>query len=195
LTAEGLVVRQPRKKLQIAPITLEDVDQAYEVRRLLEPHATLLVIASDDSAIADSLQGLLAHAKSIQAQSYEELDLEEYLSIDFKLFEIFLAAAGQTFFGEILAYVEKRSLRIRTFLEASSLWPDSMSQIITAEHIDIIEAMLQKNAPQALEAVNLHLTNGKVRTQKALAKRLKNPVGAPAIENLEGNLEVVNKGG
>lgn len=175
LSADGLIDYEPHKRPRVSEITEEEVHQVYEIRRLLEPHATELVIGTmaQNRDIKDSLETLLKRAEDICQSKLGDVDIDTYLSIDLELYDILLSISGETLFGDVLAFVGDRSIRIRTFLEAGS---EELAQRviheITQEHLHIIQALLHQNKPEALKYVAQHLNNGEVRTMAALTKRM-----------------------
>lgn len=57
LALEGLVVRRPRAGTTVAPLDLVDIRQAYEARRLIEPHCAALAARHATAADIDDLDG------------------------------------------------------------------------------------------------------------------------------------------
>lgn len=175
LSADGLIDYEPHKKLRVATITEEDVFQAYEVRRLLEPYAASLVTRdiSRDSNLKESVQKVCEKAREILQNPVDRIDYEDYLSIDLSLHDIFVEAAGKTLFREVFVFVGDHSLRIRTFVEAvSKASPNKMTHTITEEHLQILEALLTHDPDEAQKRVSQHLANGEARTIEVIRKRL-----------------------
>lgn len=171
IKAEGFIEYEPHKKPLVAKITEEDVRQAYEIRRLLEPHAASLVIAAitKDPHVEVSLKNLLEQAEGLCNTPPGFTDYELYTSIDLKLNDIFLAASGKTLFREIFNFVNTRSFRIRTFVEAvSKKRQTNIMHLITREHIAIIQAILKGDENEAKRMVSRHLLNAEVRTMEEI---------------------------
>src|SRR5262245_27237768 len=55
LALEGLVVRRPRSGTNVAPLDLIDVRQAFEARRMIEPHCAALAATQATEAEIQSL--------------------------------------------------------------------------------------------------------------------------------------------
>jgi len=173
LKTEGLIDCEPHKKLQIAKITEENVRQVYEVRKLLEPHAVSLVIASisKNPQLKENLRIVHEQARKIISTAINAYRYEDYIEIDMKLNEIFLQGPGNTLFGELLAFVGDRSMRIRTFVEATcQVKPMNVIHTITEEHQTIIQAMLDGNIAEAQMGLHRHLLNGESRTLEEIFK-------------------------
>ena len=176
LQTDGLIHYESHKRLRTSDITEEDVSQVYDVRKILEPHAVTLVIASlsKDSRLVATVERLREKAEEISKATPEEISFEEYMQIDFTLNDIFTEAAGKTLFHDVLTLVEDRSLRIRMFAESASKNNSSnMIHSITKEHLEIIDALLERNTAEAKAAVLNHLKNGELRTLETIKIRLK----------------------
>ena len=149
--------------------------QIYEVRRLLEPYAATRVIdaAPKDPLLMKDLRRLFEKASQVCNSDNDRIDTQSYLDIDARIDEIFLRSAGKTLFGEVYNFVEERSLRVRTFAEAvSSDSQAELMRLVTAEHLSILEALIEGNIDIAKVRVLQHLKNGEARTLKALQEKL-----------------------
>jgi len=176
LQTDGLIHYESRKRLRISDITEEDVSQVYDVRKILELHAATLVIASlsKDSRLVATVERLREKAEEILKTPLEAINFEKYLQIDLTLNDIFTEAAGKTLFHDVLTLVEDRSLRIRMFAESASKNNSSnMIHSITKEHLEIIDALLERDTAEAKAAVLNHLKNGEQRTLETIKVRLK----------------------
>jgi DNA-binding GntR family transcriptional regulator len=175
LSNDGLINYEAHKKLRVSKIIPEDVRQIYEVRRLLEPYAAIRVIdaAPKDPSMMNDLRRIFEKASQVCNSDNDRIDTQAYLDIDAQIDEIFLRAAGKTLFGEVYNFVEERSLRVRTFAEAvSSDSQAELMRLVTAEHLSILEALIEGNIDIAKVRVLQHLKNGEARTLKALQEKL-----------------------
>jgi len=193
LSADGLVERARNKTALVAKITTEDVQQVYEVRKLLEPYAASLVAKklSINPNLEESLCAIEEEAEEIQkilttaTKSLTSSQYEAYLKIDLRLQEVILEALGNTLLGNIFSLVGNHSLRIRSFAEAIS--GPSRGEVlrnINGEHLTIIEVLLGKDSRKVQKVVKQHLDNAEERTLRAVRKvsneqgdRLHNKVG------------------
>ena len=175
LSNDGLINYEAHKKLRVSKIIPEDVRQIYEVRRLLEPYAATRVIdvAPKDPLLMKDLRRLFEKASHVCGNDKDRIDTKAYLEIDAQIDEIFLRSSGKTLFGEVYNLVEERSLRVRTFAEAvSSDSQAELMRLVTAEHLSILEALIEGNIDIAKVRVLQHLENGEARTLKALQEKL-----------------------
>ena len=171
LNTEGLIEYRPHKKVQVCNITELDVRQIYEVRRLLEPYAASLAVKAIPKMpeLREHAKKIRDKAKEISLMPIEKINYKSSTEIDLGLNEIFLMAAGKTFFGEIFSFVLGRSLRIRTFVEAVTKGkPSGLVHTINNEHLVIIKALLEKNRDKLCVAVGEHLRQAENRTLQEL---------------------------
>jgi len=78
LSLEGLVQRRARSGTTVTPLDLQEVEQAFEVRYLLEPHGAALAArhatASEIEAIANAFEGAEAYAKQRDFRTLVAMD-------------------------------------------------------------------------------------------------------------------------
>jgi len=177
LVSDGLVERTRNKTALVAKITIEDVQQVYEVRKLLEPYAASLTSKrlSSDHNLEDKLRGVKEAAEEIQGilttatTSLTTSQYEVYLGIDLRLQEVILEALGNSFLRNILSLVGNHSLRIRSFAEATAEpSKDDVLHHINGEHLAIIETLLGKHTGRTQKTVEKHLDNATERTLQAV---------------------------
>lgn len=174
LTVEGFLEGEPHRTVRVADIAEADIHQVYGVRRLLEPPAAYRAAKaiSTDSYLKGLLKTVQISAKKISRTPLDRIDKNAYLRIDTKLHEAFLHAVDP-FFREVLDFVGVRSLRIRTFAEATSKnKSNGLIQAVTEEHLKIIQTLLEEDAQKATAIVKQHLENGEARTLEAIRNRL-----------------------
>jgi DNA-binding GntR family transcriptional regulator len=167
LKAEGLIDNEPHRKPQIADITEEEVKQVYEVRKLLEPYAATLVVENlaKDLELKGKLLQVHELVRKVLQDPTHRCSYDEYIEIDLRLNEIFLQAINNRLLREVLSLVSSRSMRIRTFVEATTKAQlNVMIHQITNEHDAIIQAMLCQDSKEAHQKVYDHLINAELRT-------------------------------
>jgi len=177
LSADGLVERTQNKTALVAKISIDDVRQVYEVRKLVEPYAASLVAKklSMNPTLEESLHELKEKARGLQeilvtTRSLASSQYEAYLRLDLQLQEVILEALGASLLGNILSLVGNHSLRIRSFVEASSNSSSRMLLIINKEHLRIFNALLDGDPGKVGEVMQEHLNNAEARTVQALTK-------------------------
>ena len=175
LAADGLMEQTPHRTLRIAGLDENDVHQIYEVRRLLEPHAARCAVqkVGRNPDLLASLKDVLASAERVLSILPDKISLEELVGIDLHLNQIFLDAVDNSLLREILVLIGNRSLRVRTYTEATAPTVDaSLIETTTREHIAIIQAIVEGDAGRSCRMVTEHLLNSEGRTTRALRSRL-----------------------
>jgi len=174
LTSEGFIEYKSNKQRCVAVITVESVHEIYEVRRLLEPYtaARLARCVGTSDGIRKRLIELREPSDPGLLHVVEAGSYENGMAIDLQLGSILLEGVKNSFLGEVLRWVNDRSLRIRTFLETSTQGErEAFGDTILQEHSRIIEALLDGNPEQARIATRKHLTNAEKRTM-SIAREL-----------------------
>jgi len=179
LSAEGLVEREPNRTAVVSTLELQDIHQAYQVRKLLEPYAAKMV-AEDLEAqpeLRSDLTQLKRAATELQAvlsPGVVSLDPSAYEScqdIDLQLHELMLDALGDSLFGRALSLVGNYSLRMRSLailgLHAQDL---TTLRAILNQHIEMIDAILAGRGEEIVETVTSHLASAEMRTIDAVKK-------------------------
>ena len=175
LSREGLLDYVPNKKLRVGRITETDVRQVYQVRLMLEPQVAGML----PTALAERPE-LHKRLKKLQAKN-EKWCLKTYngrsgdfYEVDFELNEIFSAAIDNTLLREVFTFVGDRSLRIRTFVEATfkASLVKKVFHTIAQEHKSIIAAVLAGNLEEIHATVGQHLVNSEERTLLTIREQL-----------------------
>jgi DNA-binding GntR family transcriptional regulator len=60
LTSEGLVIQEPHRSAVVAPLSMDDLAELYELRLSVEPHASALAVPNLGAADILAMRGLLA---------------------------------------------------------------------------------------------------------------------------------------
>ena len=179
LSAEGFIEHPAHRKLRVADITADFVEQVYEVRKLLEPNLVGKVIGAipQNSNLKDFALNLREKATKILETQFKKIDIGLYLEIDLQLNELLMQPAQNTVLWEVITSVNNRSLRIRSYAEsvvAEDLDRCDLMHLITNEHYLIIESLLQEKTSECKRLVLRHLKNGELRTLEAIKRTQKN---------------------
>lgn len=163
LEGAGLVVLISNRGAQVAPISLEDVKNVWEVRRLLEPNAAK--VAAERCELAE-IDALYEKMLSIIEGS---VDFATYINSDLEIHELMFKYLSNTLLREILDRVDQHSMRIRYLAESNTdgFKPEVVKQV-TREHLAILNALRERNAEKAVAATLEHLINGEARTLETL---------------------------
>lgn len=167
LEGDGLVVSIPNRGVQVAPISLDDVRNLYEVRRLLEPYAAKIAARYCEEVEVEALYEKLVHL--IEGPT----DLAAYINADLELHELMFQHLRNTLLKDILDQVDQHSIRVRYLAESSAggLRPEVV-ELVTREHLKILDAIRKRDEEKAAAATLQHLTNAEARTLKSLKEVL-----------------------
>lgn len=173
LSAEGYIEQKAHKKLRISTITQDFVKQVYRARKLLEPFLAAKVAARVDCnpQLMDAARDIQSQARQVMETKPEEVDFSLYLKLDNKISELLREDVRDELLGELMETVTERSLRIRSYAElviADHPGPNHLIHKVTKEHLQIVEAILNRNPEQAKASVMVHLENGERRTLNAV---------------------------
>lgn len=162
----GLVELVPNKGARVSLICPEDIRALWEVRRLLEPYAARIAVATTPVEEIDSLE------KQLESVLADPDNLQKYVESDFALHAALYKHLDNRFLFNILDQVNSQYQRIRYFAESGlpSLQREIVTQV-TLEHLAIVRAMKTGSAEHTAEEVERHLRNGEKRTLAALQRR------------------------
>jgi len=175
LSADGFIERARNKQARVPTISLDEVRQTYEVRKLLEPYAASLAAerVSTNFGAHDALRQLQHKAEkfgeTVASKSHTPNRYNTSTEIDLRLQELICQALGNTYLRRILDIVANHSLRIRSFTEASCASSTrKVMHKINEEHLEIINALVNGDTNKVKEAVLRHLENAEIRTLNAI---------------------------
>lgn len=163
LEGAGLVVLMPNRGAQVAPISLEDVKNVWEVRRLLEPHAAKVAAKQCEMAEINAL-----YEKMLKIVN-GPVDFATYINSDLEIHELMFKHLSNTLLREILDRVDQHLMRIRYLAESNANgFKREVVEQVTKEHLSILDALKKRDTQKAAAATLEHLINGEARTLKTL---------------------------
>lgn len=162
LEAEGFAVIIPRKGAIVAGISLEDVKNIWEMRRLLEPYAAKVSL---HKFTEDEIIGM---EEKLNRVLEKPEDFSLYMESDLELHEFLHKHTDNKLLKDTLVMVKQHSLRLRYYSEDNSPIRKDVIVGVTKEHFDIINAIKTRDEQKVVDAVNKHLANSEKRTLKAL---------------------------
>lgn len=160
LEAEGLARRYPRMGMVVAELTLQDVIESFQIRQFIEPPA------AREAAEKLQPQPLLELLAQFKAQEQDDNPGMEAIalhnSLDAQLHDIILRSLGNKRLVDLmenLMGVCSRARRLGT--------PIRFCQS-RQEHIALLQALIDRNGPEAERAMREHLENTRQRLLSAL---------------------------
>ncbi|MES1265598.1 MAG: GntR family transcriptional regulator [Variovorax sp.] len=155
LEAEGLLRTVPQRGLQIANVDLKLINNAFQLRLVLEREAATRFCASvsdaDLAAIDDAHQRIVARARSGRI---DDQLLGDATTVDWGLHDLMIDALGNELISEVYRI---NSLRVRLIrLEGSTLSADVLVPAME-EHLWFIEALKRRDAAAVIERLCHHI--------------------------------------
>jgi DNA-binding GntR family transcriptional regulator len=160
LAYEGLVELRPRRGASVAGLSILDLQQLFELRRLTEGSAAAL--AADRATLADlaAMRDALAELDRLEPDSSPEA----YIAVDRAFHRALGRAAHNRFLEETLNRLYNLNLRL-WYLALHKIGP--MRQAVD-EHRQILEAILEHDGPKAEAAMRGHITSFQKRIRDLL---------------------------
>jgi len=153
LAEDKLVVLVPRSGCYINDITVEEVDELYEIRKRLECMALEYALDKINDRKIEELRNKFVACLDLQEPEH----IKKSLRLDHQLHRLIIASSGCLNLPEILAKFDARMqlFRIRNAYVADH------SRRALQEHIAIAEAILRKDKDAAVRLLAAHLENTK----------------------------------
>ena len=165
LEAGGLIKTVPQRGLQIAPVDLKLIRNAFQVRNMIEREAVLNFVRTASDAELDEIEAshrdILARANALDTQPITDTRLlDDAQALDWGLHDRMVDALGNEIISEIYRV---NSLRVRLIrLEGSTL---SAQVLIPAmeEHLWFIDALKRRDAQAVLQRLSHHIESAQLR--------------------------------
>ena len=157
LEADGLVVREHLKGYRTRGLlTRDELEQLFQLRLLLEPHAAAAAAITATEAQLDAVSREAAtQSEAPFGTDYDSY--KEFCAHDSRLHALVLEAGGN-------AAITDAVCRNHFHVHAFRLGYDATSgQETVLEHAAIVTALLARDAPAAHEAMRTHIANSRDR--------------------------------
>ncbi len=145
LEADGLIEMRGRENV-VAPLTVDAVQEVYELRSLLETFALKKTINLIPIVKLNEVEEAFEQAAAKE-------DWDEYLQVDTDFHELITHIAGHPRLAQFLSILKAQTARTR---HVSSYNPNRLSRSLE-EHKEIIKWLRQRNLDEAEKALAYHL--------------------------------------
>ena len=163
LEGAGLVTILRNRGAAVSPINPDTAHEVWEFRRLLESYAARFAATRCDAAkLAEVERKILVLFGNIG-------DFDLYKETDRLLHRLLYENMGNRLIRESLDTLSDHARRIRYFAE-SLPFREEVIDLVSREHMKIIEALKRRDPAASEAAVFEHLTHAEERTLDALAK-------------------------
>ena len=166
LELEGFVVIVPRKGAYVAGLSINDVEEVYEIRTVLETLAVRL--AAQRMQPADYAQ--LDELAEKMGATWQEGNVDNWVSLDASFHELLYKFSRNERLVSMMSNIMEQLSRYRII----SLANVEVRHNSLSEHQDLIEALKRHDSEAAAAAVEKHIEN----TKQSLVNMLKEKFAA-----------------
>ena len=177
LEAEGLLRTVPQRGLQIAHVDLKLINNAFQLRLLLEREAAVRFASTvSDADLAAIEEAHLRIVRRARSATIDEHLLTDATTVDWGLHDLMIDALGNDVISDVYRI---NSLRVRLIkLEASALSPEALLPAME-EHLWFIDALKRRDTQGVAERLTHHIESAHRRVlglpRPALPWSLENP--------------------
>jgi len=143
LALEGLVVRRPRSGTTVSPIDLVEVRQAFEARRLIEPHCAAL------AAVHASAEDILALRSAFDGAegAIRARDSRALVGMDQRFHVAMARASRNATLARILIPLQHKATRLWVYSMENDTAEDQLAEV--RRHLAIVDCIARHDAEQA----------------------------------------------
>ncbi|NIZ14060.1 GntR family transcriptional regulator [Phaeobacter sp. HF9A] len=169
LERDGFILPRPRNGYCIMEIDFEPVNEAFDVRDLLEVEAARLAARHIDDGGRAALRAMIAECDDLAALSERSMaeDLRE-MQIGIDLHRVIAEHAGNTLLANMLGGLLDRC-QAYVWLDVSNL--DSFA-VAREEHREIVEAICRGDEETAVALTRIHISDARENILSVLRRRL-----------------------
>ncbi len=146
LAKDGLVIIEPRKGASVKAFKIEDVMEIYDIRMALEGLAARLAV--------ERLEG--KDLKRLR-EKFDSQDARVLVKADTELHELIIRSCGNE---KLMGILENLNTHIQLF-RVAGYGSQVRSEHATADHIKIVEALMQQDGRRAEKLVREHIEKTK----------------------------------
>lgn len=153
LENEGWILTEPWKGTFVLDLTLQDVEEVFQMRMVLEPLVVELIIPKLDEKICGAMQDILNE----QQKHMQELNADEFIRVD-RDFHMFLCdLTGNKRLIQVLGNLSDMLQR----LGIKAISQEARYKEVLDEHAKIINALLDNDPVKAKQAMLYHILRTK----------------------------------
>jgi DNA-binding GntR family transcriptional regulator len=175
LASEGLVVAEDQRGFAVAPISVSNLLELSNLRKLLELHALELSFAAGDTEWESRV--VTAHHKLSRIEKRmmagEACDRTEWKRYDFEFHKVMIEGCGS---GELMA---AHSAAFDKYLRYQMLFLTFRGKVAADEHQALLEAAVTRDIARAREVLIRHIDGGVEHARAAYTTQQKTPEAVP----------------
>lgn len=162
LQREGLATADSNGGLRVTAISVEDAVQLYDCRLALEKLAVMEACQQASVNQLDQLEQYIAQAEALLSLQESDQRATQLLDLDYRFHRLIAESSGNSWLVFLLDQVFDKMALLR--LQTTRHDPGVLE--IRSEHRQIYQAIAQRDAPFASNAIQAHLTASKTRVIK-----------------------------
>lgn len=153
LEKDGLVDIEHGRGARVSEVSFRDAIEVYEIRELIEPYAARLAASRLTPELAQHLRKMLGVISEPSLTS----DISVRSQMDRELHDLILEAAGNEMLRTLVWDMRVRTQRAFAYVAQMGL------KVTQQEHVQLVEAILRRDADTAEQLMRQHLANAKAR--------------------------------
>jgi len=161
LEKDGLVTIVPRRGYYIVELSAEDMEEIYDLRKMIEVYALESAIKNVEP---DKLKELKQLTEKLQNEPNKKRKRRKFNELDRELHSLIVQSSPNKRLHEIYS-------RIYDFVKISQSMDPKFEESLE-EHLLLFEAMLENNLTKAKKILMMHIDNAKDNGIKALENGL-----------------------
>ncbi|MFH0795517.1 MAG: GntR family transcriptional regulator [Candidatus Omnitrophota bacterium] len=152
LAQDGLIELTPRKGARVKQLKIQDVEEVYDLRRILESFAIEKAATSIKKEELSQIKRLLK-----KSEGPSKKRLEYFLDSDLRLHSLFINCCNN---GRLIKILKNLHNFINSFRILDAQYEERIRQA-HQEHKDIVKALVEKDARRAKSLIEEHIENAK----------------------------------
>ena len=149
LENEDFLVRQPNGRLRVAPLTITEVEEIFQIRSMLEGH---IARNAARNATAKDIQRLTLILEKLK-HSFQMGDNQDVVSYGFEFHDYLSEISALKTFEKVLNQLRDRSLRYCRYVSLHGDWNTQADE----EHLAILQMIIARDEDGAEQAMREHI--------------------------------------
>ncbi|WNS44706.1 GntR family transcriptional regulator [Paenibacillus sp. MMS20-IR301] len=149
LENEDFLVRQPNGRLRVAPLSIKEVEEIFQIRSMLEGH---IARSAARNATAKDIQRLTQILERLK-HSFQLGDSHDVVSYGFEFHDYLSEISGLKTFEKVLNQLRDRSLRYCRYVSLHGDWNTQADE----EHYAILQMIAERDEEGAESSMREHI--------------------------------------
>lgn len=161
LVNDGFIIRVPRRGAVVAPVTRKEIDENWEIRKLLEPYAAKAACGHIPNFELEALKQYILNTMAT-------MDFNMYMDSDRRIHSIIYQYVPNSQLQKFLKQTLFNSLRYRYYTENNASTSADIIDSVCQEHLSLVNALLSGDSEKAYHAMLVHTERSYQRISKQL---------------------------